>query len=624
MRKTAREESRRSRTGSGSALTILVFAAMLLGSCVGPLAAGEDEDRTLDQLAQEFMTPPDSGPQRKEIIKSSFYLPMKDGTRLAVDLLLPPKTNPVSRHPTLLVFHRFFRSERGARPGAIEKFFVSNNYAVVNVDLRGSGASFGIRKTLHPAEDIRDGREILDWISSRSWSSGAIAVMGEGFSGTTAELLALSHPEALRAVITRFGEYDLFLEFTHPGGLLNVGGTSLWEEKAGLRDSNTGIQVSPVDGDDGDTLLRKILTDRRSPFDLENSVSSLVYRDDETQGFNPGREGPSHFERKGDGPHVPILHWGSWIDGATTQGVLRRFKGPRSPQIAIIGSWAGNGKYGLLSADGLWPAPETEYLVQLEICLRFLNHYLREPEDEWPYENLLFYSTLGEETWNATRTWPPEPGGERTYFVSQDFLLTEEEPGEADERDGYQVDFGVSTEENNRWLSRIDDSQIDYGDRDAADYALMTYTTLPLEEDLLITGSPRVTLFVESTAKDGSLIVYLDKVDHNGKSSYVTEGVLRLLHRQSTSEDPEGLVQRRFLEEDGRPIEPGELIEVQIQLLPTSVLLRKEEQLRIGIAGHDEGTFLRVPGEGDPLLSLARTKKHASRLVLQVGSRRAK
>ncbi len=66
------------------------------------------------------------------------------------------------------------------------------------------------------------------------------------------------------------------------------------------------------------------------------------------------------------------------------------------------------------------------------------------------------------------------------------------------------------------------------------------------------------------------------------------------------------------------PLLPGEVAELRFGLLPTSVLIRQGHRIRIAIAGHDEGTFQRVPAEGTPVIRVARNNTHASHIDLPV------
>ena len=67
---------------------------------------------------------------------------------------------------------------------------------------------------------------------------------------------------------------------------------------------------------------------------------------------------------------------------------------------------------------------------------------------------------------------------------------------------------------------------------------------------------------------------------------------------------------------DTMPLVPGEGTELTFGLLPTSVLIRRGHRLRIAIAGHDQGTFVRIPAEATPVITVARNSQHASYIDL--------
>ena len=53
----------------------------------------------------------------------------------------------------------------------VPEFFVSHGYAWVEVDVRGSGASFGYRPYPFTSDEIRDGPSIATWRSPGILSS---------------------------------------------------------------------------------------------------------------------------------------------------------------------------------------------------------------------------------------------------------------------------------------------------------------------------------------------------------------------------------------------------------------------------------------------------------------------
>lgn len=148
--------------------------------------------------------------------------------------------------------------------------------------------------------------------------------------------------------------------------------------------------------------------------------------------------------------------------------------------------------------------------------------------------------------------------------------------------------------------------------------------TPPLTEDTEITGYPIVTLYVTSTETDGGFYVYLEDVDESGRVTYVTEGQLRAIHRKVSADPAPYKLQvpyHSFKEKDAMPLVPGEIAEITFGLHPTSALIKKGHRIRIAIAGHDEGTFVRIPAEGAPTITIVRNRLHASRVDLPVVQR---
>lgn len=100
-------------------------------------------------------------PAYRGMVYSSRYLTMRDGVRIAVDLYLPAGLTGSERLPAILHQTRYYRSMElrwplrlfpGGRPfdhtglyAQRRQRFVASGYAWVDVDVRGSGASYGRR-----------------------------------------------------------------------------------------------------------------------------------------------------------------------------------------------------------------------------------------------------------------------------------------------------------------------------------------------------------------------------------------------------------------------------------------------------------------------------------------------
>ena len=80
----------------------------------------------------------------------------------------------------------------------------------------------------------------------------------------------------------------------------------------------------------------------------------------------------------------------------------------------------------------------------------------------------------------------------------------------------------------------------------------------------------------------------------DGGVTYVTEGMLRALHRASVSESPpyrDVVPVRVYDRQSGKPLVPGEIAELTFDLLPISYLFKPGHSIRLSIAGSDKDHF---------------------------------
>ena len=114
-------------------------------------------------------------------------------------------------------------------------------------------------------------------------------------------------------------------------------------------------------------------------------------------------------------------------------------------------------------------------------------------------------------------------------------------------------------------------------------------------------------------------MVYLEDVDPDGRSRYITEGGLLLEHRKLSENPMSDIVPfHSFYESDASPMPVNQIEEITFKLWPTSVLIKKGHSIRIAIAGSDIDTFDRVPMEGDPVYKIYRNKSNVSFIDLPV------
>lgn len=586
---------------------------------------------------------------RSPATRESIYLTMSDGTEIAADVWLPANLGEGDEVPTVL---RAVRYWRGYEPGPMTAVFrtlglmdfdaehtrwAEAGYAHVVVDVRGSGASFGQWEIPWSPQEIADLGEVVDWIVAQSWSNGRVGTYGFSYDGNTAEMVAtLDHP-AVKAVVTQYSDFDGYRYLLWPGGVYNQWFLESWDEFTGRLDTNdtsifaelagespenirqvmSGVRLTD-DDPDGTRLAEAIAS--RTPIDLGSIGQAIEFRDDEwgTTGMTLGDVSPYSAQAATERSGVPMYVWASFLDNASAEDALSRFLTFGNPQKLILGPWNhGGGEHVdpfLPAATPTDPPPDEQFQMMVD----FFDTHLKDefaPEPTWD----ITYYTFGEGEWKTTETWPPAGFEFRTWYFGEAGSLAAEEPTADTGHDEYAVDWTATTGEANRWHTGLFMDDVIYPDRAEEGEKLLTYTTSPMETDVEITGTPVVTLHVASTEEDGALHVYLEDVAPDGRVTYLTEGILRAIHREAESGQPDYVVQgpyRSFTRADAEPLVPGEVTEVSFALFTTSVLIREGHSLRISVAGHDASVFARYPAESTPVLTVQRNSIYPSHIEL--------
>ncbi len=585
----------------------------------------------------------------------SHYLTMRDGTRLAVDIWFPSELQAGERIPAVMDATRYWRAPA---MGPLYRLLVAlgqervpnleaadawnrAGYALVLVDARGSGASFGQRPVEWSDAEVSDLGELIDWAASQPWSNGRIGTQGVSYSGNTAELSTVSDHPALKAVAPLYSDFDPQFFLAMPGGVYNRGFVEAWNGANQALDAGdvcalenaTGLRcwwlelavpgVKPVDEDARGRLLRQAVLSHET-LDLASVLANVRYRDDTLPGtdISIGDVSPYGRFEAIEAAQVPMLVRVGWLDAATTDGALSRYLTSGRCQQLVIGAWSHGGYNDVDPFKPRLTFPEPRSETQFAQLMAFFDPYLKQDSVTSPSKSIHYY-TMNEGRWRTTPIWPPPKVKTQRWYFGAGHTLTAIPPTSEAGRDSYTVDFTASTGENTRWHTNMGGGDVYYPDRAEEDTKLLIYTSPPLEHGLRITGTPVVSLHLASTQADGALHVYLEDVAPDGRVTYLTEGILRLIHQ--TNADAKipyrqlGPI-RTFRQEDAAPLTPGEVRRVELPLYATSVRLEAGHRLRVAVAGHDASLFARYPANGVPILSVWRSAEHLSYLELPVAS----
>ncbi len=580
-------------------------------------------------------------PPYKEVRRTSVYIPMPDGVKLAADVYLPKDLPEGEKLPAILIQTRYVRGMavrwpfkrllRGRFDDTI-RYMVRRGFAWVYVDARGSGASFGSRDCPFSPEETEDGYRVVDWIVRQPWSDGQVGAWGNSYTGGTAVLLASTKHPAVKAVMPRYAFFDLYAEAVFPGGLELTWLTDTWGRLSHALDTNqvwlfageiaklAVYGIRPVKGDM--EQLQDAVAEHGENGNLSQLVRGITFRDD-----RPAERPEIEIDSISPHTHMDAINasgaamyfYSGWFDASAVLSEIHFYLNSTDPGKKLtIGPWD-HGGYSNISPFTIIRKPRFDRDGEI---WRFFAHHLKGIDTGIADEPSVHYYTMGEEVWKTSDSWPPEGLRMTPFYFAENHRLDPGPPEAEDAADRYRADYSVGTGEVNRWFSLVNPKHrpIVYPTRRWVDKKLLTYTTPPLEDDLEVTGHPRVTLYVESDAEDGAFFVYLEDVFPMGRVQYVTEGVLRAVHRELSDETPpyrSPNPYRTFRRKDARPLVPHRPAKLVFDLIPTSYLFKKGHALCIALAAADRDNFAVLP-ETPPELRYHRSRARPSHVLLPV------
>ena len=512
------------------------------------------------------------------------YVPLADGTQLAVTWYLPAGGPVVARFPVLLWYMPGHRESIDPRTGAIRPgmdagelaYFTGRGYVVAVAEMRGSGASTGFRVIDRGPQIGKDGRELVDWIARQPWSTGKVGMIGVSFQGFTQFATAAEHPPALKAIFPEIAGFDDYTSLYFPGGILNVAIARVAYAAMGRDDRNEfipdgrppnlpSVPVVDEDGDgeladeipvyppgrtsfldgppayaDGKPREHLYLQATRAHLDngiLTNDVINKSRHRDSTLGDTPYRywdldpgAKPERIAQAG----TAVYNRGGWFDyhaRDTTQwfGTLHG----HTPARLLM---APTGHSALPPASASGPGHGNAYLrhfrddattnaLVLNEKLRFFDRYLRGEHNGFDAEPPVLIYVMGR-GWRREAEWPLKRARSLRLSLGAQGKL-EADPGKAGV-DEWQVDPEANSlsQGANRWNYGIGSAAAPMS-LDASLVHRLAYTSAPLDAEREITGHPLVELTLGSNTDSADVYAYLEDVAPDGSSLLVSEGQLR-------------------------------------------------------------------------------------------------
>jgi predicted acyl esterase len=445
--------------------------------------------------------------------------------------------------------------------------WVPDGYVCVRVDSRGAGRSPGHLDVWSPRES-EDLYACVEWAAKQSWSTGKVGINGISYYAMNQWTVAALRPPHLAAACIWEGSSDYYRELCRHGGILSDFLRSWFPRQVvtvqngvgerGLKSHVTGEWVSGPE-----TLSEEELARNRADTPGEPKQRRLL--DD----YYASRI--ADFAKI----QVPLLSAANW------GGIGLHLRGN------IEGWLAAGSEQKWLEVHGDTHFTHFYSNYGMELQKRFFGHFLKGENTGWQKQPKVALNIRhpGEKfALRAENEWPLARTRWTKYFLSPDenALTTSERSSPA-----------VLTYET------LSDG--------------LTFSTPPLDRPLEITGPVAAKLWISSETRDADLILALRVFDPSGKEvtfvgandprTPVAMGWLRASHRKL---DPEKSRPYRpwHTHDEEWPLTPGEPVEVDVEIWPTSIVVPPGYRLALNVRGKDyevDGSDIALPNAPYPM-----------------------
>ncbi len=621
------------------------------------------------------------------------YLTMRDGTKLAYSvhaptnpagiggtpIPVPAGTNYTAPYPTLIEYSGYGYADPSGPNSGIAAVANIMGFAVVDIQMRGTGCSGGAFDFFEPLQSI-DGYDIVETVARQSWvKGGKVGMMGISYGGISQLFTAATRPPHL-AAISPLSVIDATATTLYPGGIRNDGFAVAWAEErqeqaqpAGqgkegtqpyaeqrISEGDTTCEANQVLHPEAADLMKKIkhnshyhpkVADPLDPVSFVHKIDvptfmACQFEDEQTGGHCPSLV--RHFT--GTDKKWFTFTNGAHIDSLDPETLNRLYdflmlyvadQAPSENAAALHGAAPViyQAAMGIPQDDPINLPPDP---VQLQptydtalaafealdpVRVLFDNGAgsltpQNKPGDPYPgYEHS--FATL------------PVPGTKATsWFLGDGSALHDKAPAKRSV-DSYTSDptvlpgndFTGSTGTGGLWGNASQWSW-DWKQRDAG--TAVSYVSAPLTDDVTTVGAGAVQLWVKSSTRDVDFQATISEVrdDHE---TFVQSGWMRGSERKLSHDRHNIMKQKPSLVEpiptlrgkDVRPMPKGRYTKVTIPLYFQGHAYRAGSQIRVTIS---------APGGEQPIWSFAEarprgkaaevdvvsSRKHPSRLVLPV------
>ena len=475
---------------------------------------------------------------------------MPDGIELSATLFFPDEG--AGRWPALLEALPYRKDDATSSSRGYYGALADAGYVMCWLDVRGTGSSGGVATDEYTAAERRDLVTVIDWLATRSWSSGAVGMFGTSYGGFNSLQVALEQPPALKAIVPIFASDDRYADDVHYyGGALKQ--LDVVDYPTYMVAMNALPPVPALWGEDWREEWQRRLEQTEPWF-----LTWLAHQHrDEYWRHGSVREDIERIR-------AATMIVGGWADGYTNIA-LRSLPRMQAPTRLLLGPWS----HG--APESCRPGPNIDFTAEL---LRWFDRWLKGIDNGIDREPpIVVYQQRSTEPdplrgevrgeWRFEQTWPPArlrptayPLAGATTSAPDDTLLV-------------RGDVGATA-----WISCA--GGLPWGqsaDQRPDEAHSLTYTWEPLAQDLEMFGHPRLRVRVTCDRPTAFVSAKITDVFPDGASSLVVRGMTNLAQRDTNA--------------GATPVKPGEPIELDLELEAIAWTFEAGHRIRLDLAGAD-------------------------------------
>jgi len=516
------------------------------------------------------------------------YLRSRDGVPLKYVVLLPAKTG---RFPVALFATGYATGSVGGFSPSLDRMLVEHGYAVMGLNVSGTGCSGGDHFSVYGSNWGTDGYDAVEFAAGQPWSDGNVGMYGWSWGGVSQLATAINHPPHLKAIAPGMVITDLRLDETSPGG---VNGNFLYwawgyfsqpcsagqqhcvkgeSEYAGLL-QHTWEEVRKTAEADHDALCLRNLK-RNIQLEQENSFERALFE-------HPLRDAWMQSEARQLNLQTHLISVPVLSIVALTDEAMTSREGYYQDTLDPDRTWMlqSNGPHDLYGSSEVG-----------KVLVAFFDRFLKGAPngfDRTPHLTV-WMDTHTNGTGFEGYMWSTTPGWR---FTSQKLLPAVQPVSFTLTEGGQLLTSGPGRGEPDAYTYPMPGAAVNVDVEHPAwgpmpaDWrkGSLAYTSPPFEHNTVAYGPASADLWVSSNAPDSDLQVTLTEVRSDGQEMYLQRGWLRLSDRavdeaHSTPERPALLDRPDTIQ----VLNPGIPVLARVEIPPFAALLRPGSRIRIWI-----------------------------------------